>query len=211
MLAWVVINRRHDAEPAAPHSFISFISSISFTSNSLRPYPTTTDPQLLCNQSVTHPSHLGGGCGPSLHTNVLPSFSSSDSVFVNGACHDPVGALSAPSVSIPFPTLDFQLSTVDFQPSDPRSPFPATLPRNPPVSLIIATLPKMYSRKPFDCHTSETPRGLDVLWLTRNLTMDLSYTPGSVSTAVGGGKILAGSAGRKCILFHGTIRGWLCD
>ena len=22
---------------------------------------------------------------------------------------------------------------------------------------------------------------------------------------------LAGSAGRKCILFHGTIRGWLCD
>ena len=23
--------------------------------------------------------------------------------------------------------------------------------------------------------------------------------------------ILAGSAGRKCILFHGTIRGWLCD
>jgi hypothetical protein len=24
-------------------------------------------------------------------------------------------------------------------------------------------------------------------------------------------RILAGSAGRKCILFHGTIRGWLCD
>src|SRR6267378_3571814 len=37
MLAWVVINRQH-LRPVCPalHSFISFTSSISFTSNSLR-------------------------------------------------------------------------------------------------------------------------------------------------------------------------------
>ena len=39
------------------------------------------------------------------------------------------------------------------------TPLFATLPGNPPVSLIIATLPKSGSRNPFVCHTYETPPG----------------------------------------------------
>src|SRR5205823_8300191 len=39
------------------------------------------------------------------------------------------------------------------------TPLFATLPENPPVSLIIATLPKSCSRNPFVCHTYETPPG----------------------------------------------------
>ena len=39
------------------------------------------------------------------------------------------------------------------------TPLFATLPQNPPVSLIIATLPKSCSRNPFVCHTYETPPG----------------------------------------------------
>src|SRR5260370_4112369 len=35
----------------------------------------------------------------------------------------------------------------------------ATLPRNPPVSVIIATLPETTSRKSFVCHTCETTPG----------------------------------------------------
>jgi len=39
------------------------------------------------------------------------------------------------------------------------TPLFATLPENPPVSLIIATLPKSCSRNSFVCHTYETPPG----------------------------------------------------
>jgi len=39
------------------------------------------------------------------------------------------------------------------------TPLFATLPGNPPVSLIIATLPKSCSRNSFVCHTYEPPRG----------------------------------------------------
>jgi|SRR5690242_15575568 hypothetical protein len=39
------------------------------------------------------------------------------------------------------------------------SPFLATHPRNRPVSPLLATLPKTASRKPFVCHTYETPPG----------------------------------------------------
>lgn len=39
------------------------------------------------------------------------------------------------------------------------SPFLATHPKNLSVSPLLATLPKTASRKPFVCHTCDTPRG----------------------------------------------------
>src|SRR5712664_4812459 len=160
MLAWDVIKRRHDRRTCR------YPLLISFPSNFFRPYlhngRRSTPLQSIRYALFSSRRRVALACtqaffpiGFRLRERRLPRPG-------RGA----LSALGVNSVSC------FGLSTVDFQPSDPPSPFPATLPRNPPVSLIIATLPKMHSRKPFDCHTSETPRGLDVLSLTRNLTMD---------------------------------------
>ncbi len=52
----------------------------------------------------------------------------------------------------------------------PLTPAFATDPQTAPITPFFATHPKSPSSKPFVCHTSETPRGWWVLWLTRNLT-----------------------------------------
>ncbi len=49
------------------------------------------------------------------------------------------------------------------------SPFPATDPKNAPVTPFIATLPKSLDFNSFACHTSEPPRGSRHILLTRNL------------------------------------------
>src|SRR5260370_15706926 len=82
----------------------------------------------------------------------------------------------------------------------------ATLPENPPVSLIIATLPKSPSRKPFICHTSETPRGVRGVMVNQipvqgicperpSGVKDLSYTPRQ--RAGGGGQDICGKCCAK--------------
>jgi hypothetical protein len=50
------------------------------------------------------------------------------------------------------------------------SPFPATHPRNSPITPFLATLPKSLDLKPFRCHTYETPRGCGNILLTRHAT-----------------------------------------
>jgi len=86
---------------------------------------------------------------------------SSASVSVNSV-------LSAASVLTPFLSFDVQLSTVNFQPPHPLSPFLATLPQIVAITPFPATHPKSPSRKPFVCHTSETPRGVGGVLLTRH-------------------------------------------
>jgi len=47
----------------------------------------------------------------------------------------------------------------------------ATLPKNPPLTLILATLPKTRSRNPFVCHTCESPPGaLPFAWPRHSFT-----------------------------------------
>ncbi len=72
-------------------------------------------------------------------------------------CEPCVSALARSSPGL---TPNLQLSTFDFQPPFPLSPFVATDPKKHQLSPIIATLPKIPSRKSFVCHTSKTPQGV---------------------------------------------------
>jgi len=62
------------------------------------------------------------------------------------------------------------LSSFPISSFKPLTPAFATDPQTAPITPFFATHPKSPSSKPFVCHTSETPRGWWVLWLTRNLT-----------------------------------------
>jgi len=63
-----------------------------------------------------------------------------------------------------FSTFNFKLSTSRF-----LKFFPCHTSENSSVSPVTATDPKMPSRKPFACHTSETPRGRFLNMPTFNL------------------------------------------
>jgi len=71
----------------------------------------------------------------------------------------PVVPQRIPTARPPIRVIVRAIADAQHQGASGLTPLFATLPENPPVSLIIATLPKSSSRNSFVCHTYETPRG----------------------------------------------------
>ena len=71
----------------------------------------------------------------------------------------PVVPQSIPTSRPPIRATVRAIPNAQYRVASGLTPLLATLPENPPVSLIIATLPKSGSRNPFVCHTYETPPG----------------------------------------------------